>query len=93
MWHCARLGLVWLFLGHHRGKRNPGYTMVSLYHWGEPSLRARPIDLHDNDPNAGKAFNPPGDRDGENWAYVGNMFEMLPYTALTANVYERRFVV
>jgi hypothetical protein len=26
---------------------------------------------------------------GETWVYVGNVFEMLPYTALTGHVYER----
>lgn len=91
MWHCSRLGIVWLFLGHKKGRRNPGHTMVSLYHWGKPSLLARPVDLRDFDANGGKAFDPLDDnrRLREKWEYIGNMFEMLPYTGLTGHIYER----
>lgn len=85
MWHCERLGIVWLFLGHHKnGRHGTGHTHISLYHWGKPSLQARPHDLRDNDPNA-TFFDPLRKRGGETWVYVGNMFEMMPYGALTGS--------
>lgn len=93
MWHCARIGLVWLFLGYHKnGRKIQSYTHVALYHWGDPCLRVRPHDMRDNDPNCTTfdPFNPPGR--GEKWDYVGNMFEMMPYTALTGHPpYQRGF--
>lgn len=68
--------------------------MVSLYHWGKESLLARPVDLRDFDSNGGSAFDPLSDnrRLGEKWEYVGNMFEMMPYTALTGHLYKRNIV-
>lgn len=92
MWHCPRLGIVWLFLGYHKnGRKRSSYTHISFYHWGEPSLRIRDHDLRDNDPNASlfDPFNPPGY--GEKWDYVGNMFELMPYAALTGHQYTRRY--
>jgi hypothetical protein len=89
MWHCERLGIVWVFLGHKKnGRRYQAHTHISLYHWGRPSLQARGCDLRDNDPNA-STFDPLNAPRGETWVYVGNVFEMLPYTALTGHVYER----
>lgn len=86
LWHCARLGLVSLTLGYGQGRRNPGHTHVWVYHWGDPSLRARPCDLADFDPAAGRAFDPANDS-REKWDYVGNLFEILPYAALTGQTY------
>lgn len=83
MWHCQRLGIVSLTLAHKQGKRHPGHTHVFLYHWGKPSLRARTPDLQDYHPNAGAAFNPVRAALGEQWDYVGNLFDLLPYTTLT----------
>lgn len=84
MWHCVRLGLVSLTLGYGHGRRRPGLTYVFMYHWGEPSLRAKPCDLADYDPAAGASWDPATET-REKWAYVGNVFEILPYPALTGH--------
>lgn len=93
MWHEPRLGIVWLVIGHHKnGRRSEGHMHIALYHFGEKSLRARPHDLRDNDPNACffDPHNPPGNNPRP-LTYLGNLFEMLPYTVLTGHAYERRF--
>lgn len=84
MWHCARLGLVSLALAYSQGRRNPGLTYVFMYHWGKPSLRAKPSDLADFDPAAGRSWEPATET-REKWEYVGNVFEMMPYGALTGS--------
>lgn len=83
MWLCRRLGIVKVFTGHKNGQRRfPRPTSFSLYHWGKRSLVAHPMDWRDNDPNA-YTRDPAIDRSGEQWEYLGNMFEMLPYERLS----------
>jgi hypothetical protein len=77
------MDIVALTLGHFAGRRLPGHTCVFMYHFGKPSLRVRPPAVRDNDPNSGKAFDPMSTC-GERWQYIGNLFDMLPYAALTA---------
>ena len=82
MYLCRRLGAVRVVSGHKRGQSSrKGLGSFHLYHWHKPSLIARPCDWRDCDPNAGRAFAP--GNDGEAWEYLGNIFDMLPYEALT----------
>lgn len=83
MWLCRRLGIVKVFTGHKNGqKRFPRPTSFHLYHWKKRSLVAHPCDWRDHDPNAWSR-DPAIDPDhGEQWEYLGNIFEMMPYNLL-----------
>lgn len=85
MWLCRRLGIVLVFNSHarRRGQRTK-LNSFHLYHWGKPSLHARPCDWRDDDPNA-YSGDPAIERDrmNERWEYVGNIFELLPFAALS----------
>lgn len=85
MWLCRRLGIVIVFNGHKRGRGGPKRARPNsfhLYHWGKPDMVSRPSDWRDDDANA-HSLDPTGARhpEGEKWEYVGNMFEMLPYSS------------
>lgn len=82
MWLCRRLGIVLVFNAHGR-KRGQRAKLNSfhLYHWGRPSLHARPCDWRDDDANAFSGDPARGERMGEAWEYVGNIFHMLPYSS------------
>lgn len=88
MWLCRRLGIVRVFNAHKRGSRKgPVNNSFHLYHWGKPALWSSPPDWRDNDPNShpddpatGRALG----YNGEEWQYLGNIFEMLPYEAVAA---------
>ena len=81
MWLCRRLGIVKVFNGHTRGlKRRQAMNAFHLYHWGKPSMVGHPCDWRDNDPNAYIAD--PANEKVEKWEYIGNIFEMLPYSSL-----------
>lgn len=84
MWLCRRLGIVKVFTGHKNGqRRHPRPTSFHLYHWAKPDLTARPCDWRDNDANA-TSYDPAlGQTAGEQYEYLGNIFEMLTYSALT----------
>lgn len=85
MWLCRRLGIVKVFNAHKRGtRRGTVYNDFHLYHWGRPSLYQRPCKWRDNDPNAYSHDPAIEDKGGEKWEYVGNIFEMLPFSALAA---------
>lgn len=87
MWLCRRLGIIKVFNGHKRGtRRGIANNDFHLYHWGKPSLYCRPCDWRDNDPNACN-FDP--HKEGERWEYLGNIFDMLPYEALTGQTWAR----
>lgn len=82
MWLCRRLGIVKVMNAHKRGTRRGAVHLgFHLYHWGKPSLFSHPCDWRDNDPNASSA-DPALRAYGEQWEYLGNIFEMLPYAAL-----------
>lgn len=82
MWLCRRLGMVTLALGHKRGtRRGLKPTTVTLYHWKQPTLRTRPADWRDEDPNSHVLDCE--DSRHEKWEYIGNLFEMLPYAVLS----------
>lgn len=84
MWLCRRLGIVKVFNCHKRGaKRGTIYNSFHLYHWGKPSLYSRPCDWRDNDGNASSYDPAIGKTNSEQWEYLGNIFQMLPYLALT----------
>jgi hypothetical protein len=85
MWLCRRLGIVKVFNGHKRGE-HPRHRVndFHLYHWGKPNLRSSPCDWRDDDPNASN-IDPAVRSAGEEWEYLGNIFEMLPYAALAGS--------
>lgn len=90
MWLCRRLGIVRIFNGHKRGTRKGIVNNnFSLYHFGDPSLYSHPCDWRDNDPNAGCSDPALGQGAGEQWEYLGNIFEMLPYHVLTGEHYRK----
>lgn len=91
MWLCRRLGIIKVFNGHKRGSRHGTvHNNFHLYHWGKPSMYAHPCDWRDNDPNAAVSDPAMGRALGtEEWEYLGNIFEMLPYTALTGSAWSR----
>lgn len=78
---------VMLVLGHKKNGRRiaDGHTFVFMYHWDEPSLRARPADVRDHDGNASCAerWLEWARSRGERVQYVGNIFEYLPVEMLT----------
>ncbi len=85
MWLNRRLGIVKVFNATKRGtRRGTIYNNFHLYHWGKPSLTTgRPCNWRDDDPNS-CSFDPAIDRwNGEKWEYVGNIFDMLPFAALS----------
>jgi hypothetical protein len=85
MWLCRRLGIVKVFNAHKRGDHpRRRINDFHLYHWGRPSLRSSPCDWRDDDPNASNQ-DPAGGRcmGTEQWEYIGNIFDLLPYAALT----------
>lgn len=91
LWHVVydrRLHMVMLVLGHKKnGRRRMGHTYVHLYHWGRPSLLARPCDLRDDDGNAMSAehtLNAYMSRSDTSVNYLGNVFKMLPFDELTS---------
>lgn len=90
MWLCRRLGIVRVFNGYKRGSRR-GIVNNSfhLYHWGKPSMYSHPCEWRDNDPNA-FVSDPAvvGERADEQWEYVGNLFDLLPYAALAGSGYK-----
>lgn len=82
---CDSQRYVMLVLGHKKNGRRvaDGHTFVFMYHWDEPSLRAKPADLRDFDGNANCA---------ERWLqwarerkntvrYAGNIFDLLPLSS------------
>ena len=82
MWLCRRLGIVRVFNAYKRGsRRGQVHGGFYLYHWGEPSLRLTPANWRDDDPNS-YASDPALSSDGEKWEYVGNLFELLPFSAI-----------
>lgn len=82
MWLCRRLGIVRVANAHKRGSRHGTiYNHFHLYHWGKPAMWSRPCDWRDDDPNAG-LHDPTLERHPEVWEYVGNMFDLLPYSAI-----------
>lgn len=90
MWLCRRLGIVKVFTGHKNGsKRRPGLTSFHLYHWGKKSLWARPCDWRDSDPNSYDSDPASNSAYGESWEYLGNIFDLLTYEALTGQRWER----
>ncbi len=92
MWLCRRLGTVKVFNGHKRGSRHgTTHNNFHLYHWGKPSLYSRPCDWRDNDPNAPVSDPALGrlGNGGEQWEYIGNIFELLPYAALAGEAWRR----
>lgn len=86
MWLCRRLGIVRVFNAHKRGsRRGTVHNNFHLYHWGKPAMWSRPSDWRDNDPNA-SVSDPAIGKDGvggEQWEYLGNMFDLLPYASFT----------
>lgn len=86
MWLNRRLGIVKVFNATKRGtRRGKIYNSFHLYHWGKPSLTTgRPYEWRDNDPNACSSDPAIGDCFGEKWEYIGNIFDMLPFAALSA---------
>lgn len=84
MWLCRRLGIVKVFNGHkHGSRRGDLFNNFHLYHWGKPAMYSRPADWRDNDSNA-SGWDPAIKSGGETWEYLGNIFELLTYEALTA---------
>jgi hypothetical protein len=89
MWLCRRLGIVKVFNAHKRGSRHGSFcNNFHLYHWGKRAMWSRPADWRDNDPNAslddpatGRALG----HSAEQWEYLGNIFDLLPYAALAGN--------
>ena len=90
MWLCRRLGIVKVFNGHKRGSR---HGMVNnnfhMYHWGKPTMWSSTCQWRDNDQNAavsdpaiGRAGN-----GGEGWEYIGNLCDLLPYSALAGELF------
>ena len=74
-----------VFTGHKNGQRRfPRPTSFHLYHWAKPDLVAHPCDWRDNDANA-SSYDPPTHPSGEKWEYLGNIFDWLPYSALTGS--------
>jgi hypothetical protein len=73
---------VMLVLGHKKNGRrlSDGHTFVFMYHWDEPSLRAKPADLRDHDGNANCAerWLEWSRSRGESVRYVGNIFDYAP---------------
>lgn len=92
MWLCRRLGIVRVFNAYKRGSRHGTvYNNFHLYHWGKPAMWLRPADWRDNDPNASvsdPAIGRPGNG-GEQWEYIGNLFQILPFAALAGGKYVR----
>ena len=82
MWLCRRLGIVSVNTGHlkGRGKHANRPTSFHLYHWKARALTARPACWRDADPQSG--LNLPYCDVSETWEYVGNLFEILPYSAI-----------
>lgn len=73
---------VMLVMGHKKNGRriSDGHTFVWLYHWDQPSLRAKPADLRDFDGNAtsAEAWLLDARSRGESVKYAGNIFEYAP---------------
>jgi hypothetical protein len=89
MWLCRRLGIVSVFNGHKRGTRyGTIHNHFHLYHWRVPSLYSHPCDWRDNDPNAFSADPAIGNKVNEHWEYIGNIFELLPYSVLAGEKHE-----
>lgn len=90
IWHLKdksnQLEYVMLVLGYKkRGRhRQDGHTHVYMYHWGHPSLLARPCDLRDNDGNASaaEAVLLHNIERGNRVRFIGNLFELLPLSEL-----------
>jgi hypothetical protein len=81
MWLCRRLGIIRVFNGHKRGSRKGTFSNnFHLYHWGKPSLRITPCDWRDDDPQSNLS-DPSFHEHGERWEYLGNIFDMLPYSS------------
>lgn len=85
-WRDGDLNWIILVLGHSRRRRHgPGHTFIHLYHWGEPSLRAAPQDLRDDD---GNALSAEQFLSGERAKYLCNIFDVLPLRALMGGLCE-----
>ena len=82
MWLCRRLGIVTIFNGprRRRGRRYCHLNSFHLYHWHRPCLEAKPDDFRDGGQNT-SGIDPINHPSGETWEYVGNIFEMLPYSS------------
>lgn len=92
MWLCRRLGIVKVFNGHKRGsRRGTIYNNFHLFHWGKPALWARPCDWRDDDPNTSGDDPALSGRPslGEQWEYIGNVFDLLSYEALAGQRWVR----
>lgn len=91
MWLCRRLGIVRVFNAHKRGSRQGSFcNNFHLYHWGQRAMWSRPCDWRDNDPNSSVSDPATGRASGiEEWEYLGNMFDMLPYEELTGGRWSR----
>jgi hypothetical protein len=87
MWLCRRLGIVKVMNAHKRGtRRGDRHNDFHLYHWGKPSLYSHPCDWRDDDPNA-YVMDPACDPvKGEPWEYIGNIFDLLPFAALSSGI-------
>lgn len=84
MWLCRRLGIVRVFNAHKRGsRRGPVNNSFHLFHWGKPAMWSSPAEWRDNDPNAGVSDPALGRRSDEKWEYLGNIFDLLTYSALS----------
>ena len=90
MWLCRKLGIVRVFNSHKRGsRRGPVNNSFHLFHWGKPAMWSRPAEWRDNDANACLSDPALGYGAGdEKWEYIGNIFDLLTYSALSGIAYK-----
>ena len=83
MWLCRRIGMVIVALGvrRKRGVKHTGQHFMSMYNWQQRRLEYYRSDFDPNDcGSTADSFR----RGDERWEYLGNMFEMLPYSDLAS---------